>query len=336
MVKRIASKLAIPLVVLLSLLVALSSFFISDFGSSEKKKVEPGVFLSKNKLLEARLYIDDSSHFLGEKFDLVYYVQYKKNKIHVRSNSVLNASFAPFEILGDLSVKHQDLNKRVGEYQIIIRLAAFNAVPGNSYTLALVELEYTRNGSRKIHTVNITPNKKFQISSYYSGDLEGVALRPEKGKFKETWKIREIIGFAGIGLTFLAMLLLVFKKNRKDNSMYMPDSNIIGKTEYEILFQNFKLFYENKWLNKRDTRQIILGLEDIAKRYWINIKHLSAEEFWSHGDNLRRNELLDIFKLSYKEYTPSYKACLRGIDLVNELVFYSRQPKRTKGGKNAN
>lgn len=316
-------KKSVVVLIVLASVLALSAFFYTDYYSSTEKLETDEIFLESYGTMAFRHDNLDQAHILGEPFYLTVVVQYKADLIEIFPESLDHADYRPLEPTGNKSVKLESMDvpgKNIEQLTYSIELVAVQAIPGESYEIPKMLLEFKRKNSdsRAKYTLDVVPPVGFHIGSYWGANYEGARLRPMKGKIVSATAEKQILYNAGSAIFLLSGLVLAgalvsgaVRKKIKTESLFGSKTRT---------FEVFGKYSDINWLKLKSASERMHELESFV--FSLSEEHglvQNSAEFWAK-DNARWSEMLDLFETAYSKAGIDYDRVVEASYLAKELI----------------
>ena len=297
----------------LALVVVACSFSTAEVSLLLK----PGVPIS------ARVEVDDVAHFLGERFTVTVVVQYRSEFVELRTESIQQASFAPFETTGHFEVNSSDLTDSVKEYRHVAELRAISALPGYVYQPPSIPLEYVDHESGDQRILEIPFSQPLYVSTYYGNHADKVPLRPLRGEL-EMWSRQSKFLAGGSVLLFALSLGFVTswglearEATRRSRSVADGDSHLFK------LQQSLTDLADRTVHSDLDSRMRLKEVEVLAIKFCQEFLDCKPRDFWQYS-NTRLGALVGILERRYAGNELEHVDVERAVQIFRQLLPVSK------------
>ena len=297
----------------LALVVVTCSFSTAEVSLLLK----PGVPIS------ARVEVDDVAHFLGERFTVTVVVQYRSEFVELRTESIQQASFAPFETTGHFEVNSSDLTDSVKEYRHVAELRAISALPGYVYQPPPIPLEYVDHESGHQRILEIPFSQPLYVSTYYGNHADKVPLRPLRGEL-EMWSRQSKFLAGGSVLLFALSLGFVTswglearEATRRARSVTDGDSHLFR------LQQSLTDLADRTVHSDLDSRMRLKEVEVLAIKFCQEFLDCKPRDFWQYS-NTRLGALVGILERRYAGNELEHVDVERAVQIFRQLLPVSK------------
>jgi hypothetical protein len=264
-----------PVQKLLLIVASLSIFIIvmalfsepSSRTSQIGEEIEP---LDSGQLI--RVTTDISDHiYVGEPFEYKVRVIYRPDKIKPDFRQLVrDIRFVPFEQLhkSRTSIVENNSSADFYVYELAYSVVGINVIPGTTYTLDSLSVNYSEIETEQTDSVLIEP-VLVTIEKYYQQNAMDIPLQPVKGLVIDDSIYKQIVIVFCLALFFILGMSLIWTATRRRNH--------VGRSKADMLKDNI-----DELRSKNVTiREKIIQYEKIILSLFKHYGNRSAKSFWS-------------------------------------------------------
>ncbi len=280
---------------------------------------EVSPFLKPGVPISARIEVDDVAHFLGERFTVTVVVQYRSEFVELRTESIQQASFAPFETTGHFEINSSDLTDSVKEYRHVAELRAISALPGHVYQPPSIPLEYVDHESGNQRILEVSFSQPFYVSTYYGNHADKVPLRPLRGEL-EMWS-RQSKFFAGGSVLLFAVFLGFVTRWSLEAREATRRSRSVTDDDLQVLKlqQSLTDLADRTVHSDLDSRMRLKEVEVLAIKFCQDFLNCKPRDFW-RPSNTRLESLVGILERRYDGNELEHVDVERAIQIFRQLL----------------